>query len=654
MKCKNYFYGNLQTFNQMSYIHFDKTQLINLNYSLDREIIRTNRGGSYTSTSIIGCNTRKYHGLLVSPQPQIDTQLHVLLSTVHETVIQRGASFNLGINKYPGNYSPRGHKYLEDFGSEPIPKLTYRVGGVLLQKELILDTNRDRVMIRYTLLDAHSPTKIRISPFLAFRGYHNLSKENDNIRKDFQKVPNGASFQLYPEYNPLFLQLSKKNQYVSIPNWYNNIEYILERERGYDYQEDLFVPGYFEFDIEKGESVIFSAGLTEADPNTRQKAFEKELARRIPRNNFENCLKNSAGQFIQKRDGKTHVIAGYPWFGWWGRDTFVATPGLTLADGNKETFLEIMDTMVADLHGPLFPNVGSGVMRNMNSMDAPLWFFWSLQQYQNFTGDTKTIKKKYLEKMKGIIDGYRSGTDYNIHMQDNGLMYGGEKGIALTWMDAVNSDGPVTPRIGCPVEINALWYNALCFYHELTGDKEILELAEKVKITFVEVFWDEKKGYLADYVDGSFKDWAIRPNMLFATSLAYSPLEESQMDRILEIVKSKLLTPKGLRSLSPDDPGYKGYYFGNQFTRDVAYHNGTVWPWLLGHFAEGYLRLHGKSGKNFIEKIIKGFDEVMAQYGVGTIAEIYDGDPPHRPKGAISQAWSIGELLRMMYLVKQV
>ncbi|GAB2624501.1 amylo-alpha-1,6-glucosidase [Belliella aquatica] len=639
----------------MSYIHFDKTQLINLNYSLDREIIRTNRGGSYTSTTIIGCNTRKYHGLLVSPQPQIDSQLHVLLSTVHETVIQRGASFNLGINKYPGNYSPRGHKYLEDFDSEPIPKLTYRVGGVVLQKELILDTNRDRVMIRYTLLDAHSPTKIRISPFLAFRGYHNLSKENADINKEFQKAPNGAIFQLYPAYSPLYLQVSKKNHFESNPNWYNNIEYILERERGYDYQEDLFVPGYFEFDIEKGESVIFSAGLTEADPSTRQRAFEKELARRIPRSNFENCLKNSAGQFIQKREGKTHVIAGYPWFGWWGRDTFVAAPGLTLAnEDNKDTFLEIMDTMVADLHGPLFPNVGSGVMRNMNSMDAPLWFFWSLQQYVAFTGDTKLIKKKYLEKMKGIIDGYRAGTDYNIHMLENGLMYGGEEGIALTWMDAVNSDGPVTPRIGCPVEVNALWYNALCFYNELTDDSEIGDLAQKVKISFVEEFWDEKKGYLADYINGNYKDWAIRPNMIFATSLVYSPLEESQMDSILEIVKSKLLTPRGLRSLSPDDPGYKGYYFGNQYTRDVAYHNGTVWAWLLGHFAEAYLKLHDKSGKNFIEKIIKGFDSVMTQYGVGTVAEIYDGDPPHRPKGAISQAWSVGELLRMMYLVNKV
>ncbi|PZX60240.1 putative glycogen debranching enzyme [Algoriphagus ratkowskyi] len=638
----------------MSYIHFDKAQLINLNYSLDRETIRTNRSGTYTSTSIIGCNTRKYHGLLVAPQPQINTENHVMLSTVHETVIQHGASFNLGISKFPGNYSPRGHKYLKDFDSEPIPKLTYRVGGVLLQKELILDTNRDRVMIRYTLLEAHSPTTLRISPFLAFRGYHSLCKENDDINKEFNKVPNGVSFQLYDVYDPLFLQVSKEAEFVSNPDWFRNVEYILERERGYDYQEDLFVPGYFEFSIEKGESVIFSAGLTEADPTTRQSAFQKEIKRRIPRNNFENCLKNSAGQFIRLRDGETRVIAGYPWFGWWGRDTFIALPGLTLSTGNYKTFLAVMDTMSKDLQGPLFPNVGSGVNFNMNSIDAPLWYFWAMQQYILYTKDTKTIKTRYLEKMKGIIDGFRNGTDFNIHVQNNGLVYGGEEGKALTWMDAVTPDGPVTPRIGCPVEIQALWYNALCFYHELTGDEEVAAMAAKTKETFAVEFWSDEYRYLADYINGEEKNWDIRSNMVFATSLPYTMLDEEKNDAILETVKSKLLTTRGLRSLSPDDPGYKGYYFGDQISRDEAYHNGTVWVWPLGHFVEGYLKIHGKSGLNMVNKLIKGFDEVMTQYGIGTVAEIYDGDPPHRSKGAVSQAWSVAELLRMMDLVKKI
>jgi len=637
-----------------SYIHFDKSQLINLNYSLEREIIRTNRSGAYTSTTIIGCNTRKYHGLLVVPQPQIDSQNHVLLSTVHETVIQHGASFNLGIAKFPGNYSPRGHKYLEDFDSEPIPKLTYRVGGVLLQKELILDSNRDRVMIRYTLLEAHSPTTLRIQPFLAFRGYHELMKANDRINREFKIVQNGVQFQLYPNYDPLYLQLSKEATFHSQPDWYYNLEYIQERERGYDYQEDLFVPGYLEFEISKGESVIFSAGLTEADPDTRNSAFSKEMARRIPRNNFENCLKNSAGQFIRKRDGEVRVIAGYPWFGWWGRDTFIAAPGLTLALGDTETFLEIMDTMAKDLKGTLFPNIGSGDFTNMTSMDAPLWFFWSLQNYLRYTSDKKTLQERYLPKLRGIIEGFKAGTDFHIHMLPSGLIWGGQEDLALTWMDAITSDGPVTPRIGCPVEIQALWYNALCFYHELSGEEEYLILATKVKDSFKREFWSWDYGYLADVVDKEEKDWSIRPNMIFATSLPYPILDEEKCDKVLEVVKSKLLTPRGLRSLSPDDPGYKGYYFGNQISRDQAYHNGTVWAWLLGHFAEGYLRLHGKASKTFVEKIIKGFDGVMTQYGVGTVAEIYDGDAPHRPKGAVSQAWSVAELLRMMDLVKQI
>jgi predicted glycogen debranching enzyme len=637
-----------------SYIHFDKSQLINLNYSLEREIIRTNRSGAYTSTTLIGCNTRKYHGLLVVPQPQIDSQNHVLLSTVHETVIQHGASFNLGIAKYPGNYSPRGHKYLEDFDSEPIPKLTYRVGGVLLQKELILDSNRDRVMIRYTLLEANSPTTLRIQPFLAFRGYHQLMKANDRINRDFKKVSNGVCFQLYPNYDPLYLQLSKEATFHSQPDWYHNLEYIQERERGYDYQEDLFVPGCLEFEISKGESVIFSAGLTDADPATRNSAFSKEMARRIPRNNFENCLKNSAGQFIRRRDGEVRVIAGYPWFGWWGRDTFIAAPGLTLALGDTETFLDIMDTMAKELKGALFPNIGSGSYTNMTSMDAPLWFFWSLQNYLRHTGDKKTLQTRYLAKLRGIIEGYKSGTDFNIHMLPSGLIWGGQEELALTWMDAITSDGPVTPRIGCPVEIQALWYNALCFYHELSGEDEYLGLAAKVKESFEREFWSWDHGYLADVVDAEEKDWSIRPNMIFATSLPYPILDEEKCDKVLEIVKSKLLTPRGLRSLSPDDPGYKGYYFGNQISRDQAYHNGTVWAWLLGHFAEGYLKLHGKAAKTFVEKIIKGFDGVMTQYGVGTVAEIYDGDAPHRPKGSVSQAWSVAELLRMMDLVKQI
>ncbi|EPR71492.1 putative glycogen debranching enzyme, archaeal type, TIGR01561 [Cyclobacterium qasimii M12-11B] len=406
--------------------------------------------------------------------------------------------------------------------------------------------------------------------------------------------------------------------------------------------------------MEKGESIVFSAGLKVAETDDLHDKFNEEIGRRIPRDNFENCLKNSAGQFISRRDGETRVIAGYPWFGWWGRDTFIALPGITLTMGDNKTFLDVMDSMSKDLQGAMFPNVGSGVLTNMNSIDAPLWYFWTLQQYIIFTGDKETIKSKYIEKCKGIIDGFKKGTVFKIHVKENGLISGGVEGVGLTWMDAVTKDGPVTPRIGSPVEINALWYNALCFYHELTGDEEVLELSEKVALSFVEGFWSEKKGYLADVIDDEGKDWSIRPNMVFATSLPYSPLTNEQKDKVLEMVKANLFTNRGLRTLAPSDPRYKGYYKGDQNERDNAYHQGTAWPWLLGHFAEGYLKLHGKQGKKLVENMISSFDEVMTQYGIGTIAEIYEGDPPHRPKGAISQAWSVGELLRMKYLINNL
>src|SRR5690606_12383425 len=275
----------------------------------------------------------------------------------------------------------------------------------------------------------------------------------------------------------------------------------------------------------------------------------------------------------------------------------------------------------------------------------------ALQQYVLFTGDVDTIIIKYLDKLKKIIEGFIEGTDFNIKVLENGLLSGGMEGMALTWMDAVTPNGPITPRMGCPVEVNALWYNALCFYQSLYPDDEIKTLAEKIKASFNEQFWDEEKGYLADVVNGDLKDWSIRPNMIIATSMECSLLEESQIAQILEVAKSSLLTNRGIRSLAPNDPEYKGYYLGNQEKRDRAYHQGTVWPWLMGHFADGYLKLHGKAGIGFVDKLIQAFDGVMGQYGIGTVAEIYDGDPPHRPKGAISQASSVGELLRMMYIV---
>ena len=645
----------------MSYIEFDKNQLINLGYSLKRELIRSNRAGAYACRTIIGCNTRKYHGLLVTPQPGIDNENHVLLSNMDEVVVQNDASFNLGIHKYPGGvYNPGGHKYIRDFNTEPIPNALYRVGGVLLRKELIFAESHDRIMIRYTLEDANSPTKLRFNPFLAFRNIHRLSKANFGINDKHRKVPNGISMRLYNGYTPLFMQFSKKVEYVHNPEWYYNIEYHEEMERGYDYQEDLFVPGFFEVDIKKGESIVFCAGTSEVTPAAIKRAFTAEVKKRTPRDNFENCLRNSAQQFIIKRDNKTWVVAGFPWFGRWGRDTFIALPGLTLANDDLKTCKAVIDAMVDDLKGPLFPNIGEGSDSAYNSVDAPLWFFWTLQQYAEYTGEKKTIWSTYGRKMKMILDGYRKGTDFDIHMQDSGLIWAGEQGHALTWMDAVVDGKPVTPRIGLAVEINALWYNAIRFSMELAeaaGDEKFIKkwkpVAGMIPASFISTFWDKERGYLADYVNGEGADWSVRPNQIIAASLPYRAIGEEICMGVIDVVQGELLTVRGIRTLSPKNIHYKGTYFGSQAERDRAYHQGTVWPWLFGHFAEAYLRIHGKEGVNYIKGLYNGFEPVMTEAGIGSVSEVYDGDPPHLPGGTISQAWSVSELLRTHALIKK-
>lgn len=645
----------------MSYIKFDKTQLINLEYSLKRELIRSNRAGSYTSTTLVGCNTRKYHGLLVCPMPEIDNDLHVMLSTFDETIVQHGAEFNLAIHKFPGGvYSPKGHKYVRDYITEPIQAIIYRVGGVVLKKEMFLIHDDARILIKYTLLEANSPTKIKFKPLLAFRNYHKLTRANLFVDTKYNNIENGISVKMYQGYKTLNMQFSKVPEYVHVPHWYYNVEYSEEQERGYEYQEDLYVPGYFEMPIKKDESIVFSAGLSEVSPRSLKKRFTDEHEKRIPSNSFKNCLKNSAQQFLVRKAGKTEVIAGFPWFGRWGRDTFIALPGLTLAIGDIKSCKSVLDTMSSELRGSLFPNIGHGSNAALNSVDAPLWYFWAIQQYQQATKDDATIWKDYGKKMLKILAGYRDGTSFNIKMHNNGLIYAGESGKALTWMDAVVFGKPVTPRMGYNVEINALWYNAICFTLELAqknGDKKVvsewIDLPPRILDSYNNEFWSEKKGYLADYVDGDYINWSVRPNQVIATSLKYSPISDDIKKSVLDVVKSELLTPKGLRTLSPKNPQYIGVYAGNQETRDSAYHQGTVWPWLLGHYAEGYLKIHGKGGISHIEKLYLGFEEDMTVHGVGSISEVYDGDPPHLPGGTISQAWSVSEILRIGKLIEK-
>jgi len=644
----------------MSYIKFEKSQIVNLEYSLTREIIRTNRAGSYTSTTIVECNTRKYHGLLICPVDELGGGRYLLLSGLDVTVVNNDRSFNIGIRKYKGDYfNPRGHKYIEELETEIIPTRTYRVGNVLLKMERLFVHDEEQLLIRYTILDATEPMKLQIRPFLAFRSIHELTHANLAANTRIDKIKNGIRSKLYEGFPFLNLQFSRKADFIHVPDWYLGVEYIEEQKRGYDYSEDLFTPGFFELDAVKGNSIVFSASTKEEDPAGFEKKFSETVAGKIPRNSYLNCLRNAAQQFVEKRGDDTLIIAGYPWFGSWGRDTFISLPGLALARHRVKLYEAVFDTQVRRMKDGLFPNLGTGGNYAFNSIDAPLWFFWALQQYVLHGG--RNCCDKYGEAAKSVLYAYKNGTAYNIHMRDDGLIYADAPGKALTWMDAVVYGVPVTPRNGYAVEINALWYNAVCFALEMAkveGDKQFIKdfgyLPELIKRSFIDMFWDEKAGYLADYVnDQEGRNMFVRPNMVIAVSLPYSMLEKDQMKRIPDIADKELVTPRGLRTLSPGNRYYKGIYYGNQEERDKAYHQGPGWPWLLGPFCEGWLKVYGKQGISKVKKLIYGLEDVMSEAGITTLSEIHDGDPPHAPRGSISQAWSVGEVIRIIDLLEE-
>ena len=643
----------------MSYIKFDKSQVVNLEYSLGREMIRTNRAGSYSSTTLVGCNTRKYHGLLICPIDEFGGERFVLLSSLDVTVVNKDKSFNIGIRKYKGDYfSPKGHKYVEDYDVDNIPSRTYRVGGVILKQERMLVHYEEQLLIKYTILEASEPMKLQFRPFLAFRNIHQLTHANLSANPKVDYIENGIESKMYDGFPSLKMQFSTNVEFIPVPDWYLGVEYLEEQKRGYDYSEDLFTPGFFELKAQKGDIIIFSASTKEEKTSGLDQKFTKTVTGKIPRDSFINCLRNAAQQFVEKRGGKTLIIAGYPWFGAWGRDTFISLPGLALARHGLVLYREVLDTQVNNMKDGLFPNMDNATNPAFNSIDAPLWFFWAVQQYIEHGGADGW--ERYGTAAKSILNAFKNGTDFNIHMRDNGLIYADAPGKALTWMDAVVFGIPVTPRRGYAVEINALWYNAISFSLEMAAKendkkftKEYEMLPDLIKKSFLEIFWDDKLGYLADYVnDDEGKNLFIRPNMVIAVSLPYSMLDKDQMKTVLDVADRDLVTTRGLRTLSPSNALYHGICIGNQEERDNAYHQGTVWPWLYGPFCEGWLKVYGQQGVQKVKKLIYGLEAVMSEHGISTISEIYDGDPPHSPQGAISQAWSVGEVLRIINLLE--
>ena len=644
----------------MGYIRFEKSLMTNLEETLPKELLRTNRSGAYACSSILDCNTRKYHGLLVLPIPEIDDDNHVLLSALDVSVVQHGAVFNLGVHKYRGNtYSPNGHKYIREFNCDKVPTTLYRVGGVLLRKEMVFQHFEDRILIRYTLEDAHSATTLRFKPFLAFRSVREYTHENTVASREYHEVENGIKTCMYAGYPDLFMQFSKKNTFVFEPNWYRGLEYPKEQERGYDANEDLYVPGYFEMNIKKGESIVFSASIKEFSTKGLCQLFEDEVNERSPRDNFLHCLINAAHQFhISGGNGDEYILAGYPWFKCRARDTFVALPGLTLAIEEESYFEAVMRTAERGLREfmddkPLTVNIAE-----IEQPDVLLWAVWAIQQYGRETGKERCIEK-YGQLVKDIIIYIRSNKHPNLTLDDNGLIRTNGKDKAVTWMNSTINGKPAVPRSGYIVEFNALWYNALKFAATIATDmgephetENLEEMAERCKKAFVDTFLNEY-GYLYDYVDGNMVDWSVRPNMIFAVALDYSPLELNQKKSVLDVCTRELLTPKGLRTLSPKSGGYNPMYVGSQIQRDYAYHQGTAWPWLGGFYMEACLKLYKRTRLSFIERQMVGYEDEMFYHCLGTIPELFDGNPPFHGRGAISFAMNVGEILRTLELLEK-
>ena len=585
----------------MSYLKFDKNLLINLEQSLRLEVLRTNQSGAYHCTTIVGANTRKQHGLLVIPVPEIDDNSHVLLSSLDETVIQHGAPFNLGLHRYSGGvYSPNGHKYIREYDCERVPTHTFRVGGVILKREKIFITNENRILIRYTLVDAHSKTTLQFRPFLAFRNANDLCVENQVASRDYKEVSNGISTRMYEGYPELFMQVNHKPKFVFDPHWYKGIEYIKDQERGIPYTEDLYVPGYFEVDMKKGDTIIFSAGVSEVNTRQLTKMYEDEMKTRTPRTSFYNCLKNSAKQFYVTNADGHYMLAGYPWFKVRARDEFIALPGCTLSNHHRPDFEAIMDTAKEAFTRWMETGEPDKHLQGIDLPDVPLWAAWAIQRYSHDT-DVPTARERYGELVAQLIDFIIDGKHPNLQVDDNGLVRTDGTRQPMSWMDSARPDGtPLIPRTGYLVEFNALWYNALMFLLQMYADDKQMqsrvERWQKISDAYAESFaptFLNDYGYLYDYVNGSYTDLSVRPNMVIAVGVDHTPLDRRQRKRILDFVTRELLTPKGLRTLSPNSYGYNPWYVGNPEQREKAYYSGSARPWLMGFYCHAYVKVFG-------------------------------------------------------------
>ncbi len=638
----------------MAFLKFNKSELVNLEYSLKREIILANRTGAYCNTSIVTCNTRRYHGLLAVPVEQFGGYRHILLSSLDESLTLRGKRFNLGIHCYGDVYEPRGHKYIVDFDADPVPTVIYKIGEMVFRKTIILCPDENQLLIKYELEKAPTKVKLELKPFLAYRNFHALTGANDQARTDYEPVQNGVAFNMYPGFPDLNLQLSTSaSSFKYSPDWYKGITYSDEMRRGYDCREDLWVPGTFETELKPGDSIVFAATAGEpTNATSLKRKFTATVDKIGPITSFHDQLARQCDSLIRVDNGKKRVVAGYSWlFTGLLRETLASVAGLTLyAKGDAKEFEEILDNLIADEQERL--------TRRTTQVEAPLYLAITLQQYIAFGADAKAVWAKYGPVLKSVIESYLPGVRQEVAMQPNGLLWAQKDGVALTWMNAYINGRAVTERAGYQVETNAMWYNAIAFalenerknsafYKKWTPIKELIEQ------NFQPLFWNADLGFLADYVDNAGQHMELRPNQLWAVSLDHICVSDEVISEVMRVVNAELVTRRGIRTLSPRDVRYKGVYEGSQQQRDEAYQNGSAWPFLLAQYSYASFNMMGKNFIKRAEWLTEGFYEDLSKHGVGCFSELYDGDPPHEPHGAISSAMTTAALLNINWLIEK-
>ena len=625
-----------------------------------REWLETNGIGGFASSTVIGMNTRRYHGLLVAAtRPPVGRM--VLLSKLEETLVIGETRVELSANQYPGAVYPNGYQHLSEFRLDPYPIFTYEVDGAKIEKSLFMVAGENTVVVRYRLLSgATDRVALELRPLIAFRDYHSTTHENPVLDPLVTVAAGSAMLRPYAGLPPLWV--AHNGRVEPSGYWYRNFEYEVERERGLDFVEDLFNPMVISFDLDEENDAVVIASTAQREVS---QADGYELAERRRRaaladscaNEVLQQLSAAADQFIVARGEQKTIIAGYHWFADWGRDTMIALPGLTLATGRPEIARSILLEFARHVNQGMLPNrfPDEGEEPEYNTVDATLWFFEAIRKYVEYTGDFELVRTELFPVLSSIMQWHFQGTRHGIRVDDDGLLACGVPGVQLTWMDAKIGDWVVTPRHGKPVEIQALWHNALkvmeAFARELgdnrtaDGYAQAAALAER---SFNQKFWNEAGGYLYDVVNGDERDASIRPNQIFAISLPHALLSRERAASVVAVVERELLTPYGLRTLASSDPRYRPTYGGDVRSRDSAYHQGTVWPWLLGPFITAYLKVHGRTRDSLLKARIwvENFDAHLRDAGLGQISEVFSAEPPYAPGGCIAQAWSIAELLR--------